>query len=348
MKIVVDDKIPYISQAVESIADKVVYAPGKDFTNEMIKDADAIIVRTRTKCNRKLLEGTNVRFIATATIGFDHIDTAYCREAGIEWANCPGCNAGGVEQYVQSVLILLSGRHGRNLNEMTMGVVGVGNVGSRVADMARRMGLRVLLCDPPRQEAEGGDAFCPFETVVAEADIITFHVPLTMEGKYRTFHYADEPFFERIKDGCWIINTSRGEVVDTKAIKVALNSGKIADAVIDVWEGEPDIDMELLEKAFIATPHIAGYSADGKANASRMSMDNICRFFGLEANYEINAPEPGEPDIVAASEYDALLRIYNPMEDCKRLRERPADFEKLRGDYPVRRERSAYNIIING
>lgn len=346
MKAIVDDKIPYISDAIESVADEVVYAPGRDFTKEMVKDADLLVVRTRTKCNRELLEGSNVKFIATATIGYDHIDTAYCRENGIEWANCPGCNAGGVEQYVQSALILLSEKHDRPLEGMTLGVVGVGNVGSRIAKMAASMGMKVLQCDPPRQEKEGGNGFCSFRQIMDEADVITFHVPLIREGEYKTYHYADEDFFARVRKNCWIINTSRGEVVDTLALKKALNENLIADAVIDVWENEPDIDLELLDKVFIGTPHIAGYSADGKANASRMSMDNICRFFGIDGKYNIEAPAPANANVNAKDMKDALLQIYNPISDCINLRANPKDFEKLRGNYPVRREKEAFNINI--
>lgn len=348
MKVVVDDKIPYISEAIEKIADEVVYAPGRDFTRDLVEDADAIVIRTRTKCNRDLLEGTNVRFIATATIGYDHIDTEYCSKAGITWMNCPGCNAGGVEQYVQSSLILLSRKYGVDLSNMTIGVVGVGHVGSRIVSMADNMGMRVLQCDPVRAVAEPDNRnFCSFENLVSESDVITFHVPLTREGKFKTYHYADESFFCNVKPNCWLINTSRGEVVDTKQLKKAILENHISDAVIDVWENEPDIDVELLDKVFIGTPHIAGYSSDGKANASRMSIENICRFFNLDVPCDIKPPMLDNMTIVASDYYDALLQTYNPMNDCKKLRDNPEKFEWLRGNYPVRREKDAFKFIIN-
>lgn len=344
MKAVVDDKIPYIAHAIESVADEVVYLPGKDFTPEVVADADVLVVRTRTRCDAALLAGSRVRFVATATIGYDHIDTAWCASAGISWANCPGCNAASVAQYVQSSLILLSRRHGRDLRGMTLGIVGAGNVGRRVADMARSMGLTVLLNDPPRAEAEGGAGFVTLDEVARRADIISLHTPLTRGGGHPTYHLADGALFASLARRPWLLNTSRGEVVDTEAVKQALDSGAIADAVIDVWEHEPAIDLRLMDKAFIATPHIAGYSADGKANASRMTMDNICRHFGIENRCRIEPPAPPQPVIEAATRDDALLAIYDPKRDSDALRRDPSRFEWLRGNYPLRREAGAYEI----
>ncbi len=346
MKAIVDDKIPYIARAIESVADEVVYLPGKDFTPEVVADADVLVVRTRTRCDAALLAGSRVRFVATATIGYDHIDTAWCASAGISWANCPGCNAASVAQYVQSSLILLSRRHGRDLRGMTLGIVGAGNVGRRVADMARSMGLTVLLNDPPRAEAEGGAGFVTLDEVARRADIISLHTPLTRGGRYPTYHLADGALFASLARRPWLLNTSRGEVVDTEAVKQALDSGAIADAVIDVWEHEPAIDLQLMDKAFIATPHIAGYSADGKANASRMTMDNICRHFGIGNSCRIEPPAPPQPVIEAATMDDALLAIYDPRRDSDALRRDPSRFEWLRGNYPLRREAGAFEIRI--
>ena len=179
-----------------------------------------------------------------------------------------------------------------------------------------------------------------------ECDVITFHVPLYKEGKYKTFHLADEDFFNSLKRKPVIINTSRGEVIDTGTLLKALNNGSISDAIIDVWEHEPEINRELLEKVIIGTPHIAGYSADGKANATRMSLDAICKFFHIEGKYEINAPAPTSPIIHAQSQEEALLQIYNPVEDSDRLKAQPELFEELRGNYPLRREEKAYIIKI--
>lgn len=336
MKIVIDNKIPYIKEAVERIADKVIFLPGGAFTPQEVKDADALIVRTRTLCNRKLLEGSRVKFIATATIGFDHIDTDYCREAGIAWTNCPGCNAGSVEQYIHSVLLLLKRKKGLNLETAALGVVGVGHVGSRIARMARSLGMRVLLNDPPRADRKE-DGYSELAELTRKCDVITFHTPLTREGKYRTFHLADDTFFRSLQRTPYLINSSRGEVVDTEALLRAMNTGKVRGAVIDTWEHEPDIHRELLQKAFIATPHIAGYSADGKANATHMSLEALCRFFNIKADFHIIPPT--YPDIRFSEDpEEAYLQAYDPTGDSERLKTEPEKFEWWRGNYPLRRE----------
>ena len=323
MKVIVDNKIPYIKEAINRIADEVVFLPGADFTKEAVKDADALIVRTRTRCNRELLEGTQVKFIATATIGYDHIDTEYCREAGITWTNCPGCNAGSVEQYVRSVLGLLQRKKGLDLKNATIGVVGVGHVGSRVARTAKLLGMRVLLNDPPRAD-KGETGFVDLATIARECDVITFHTPLIQEGIYRTYHLVDKDFLFSLKRAPYLINSSRGEVVDTASLLASLAAGKVKDVVIDTWENEPLISRDLLEAAFLATPHIAGYSADGKANATRMSLEALCRFFGIEVEFEITPPE-GPSD-------------YDPTRDSEWLKADPEKFEWFRGNYPIRRE----------
>ena len=345
MKVIVDNKIPFIEEAIGKIADEVIYVPGKDFTPALVKDADALIIRTRTQCNRELLQGSRVQFIATATIGFDHIDTEYCHEAGITWTNAPGCNSASVAQYLQSTLLLINLLKGKNLSEMTIGIVGVGNVGIKVAKVARELGMRVLLNDLPREEKEGSTNFCSLQLLAEECDVITFHVPLYKEGKYKTFHLGDEAFFRSLKRSPIIINTSRGEVIETAALLKALQTGLISDAVIDVWENEPDINLSLLYKVFIGTPHIAGYSADGKANATRMSLDSLCRHFGIQADYHIDPPKPENPTIIASTPTEAYLKMYDPRKDCEALRAHPELFEKLRGDYPLRREKTAFSVI---
>jgi erythronate-4-phosphate dehydrogenase len=287
-----------------------------------------------------------VKFIATATIGFDHIDAAYCKEAGIEWTNAPGCNADSVAQYIESSLRLIERHAGRLLCQMTIGVVGVGHVGSRVADVARSLGMKVLLNDPPRAEREGGDGFSTLQQLAAECDIITFHTPLVREGAHATFHLADDSFFASLKRKPYIINSSRGEVVSNDALLQALRSGTIRQAVVDVWENEPNINLDLLSAVMVGTPHIAGYSADGKVNATRMSLDALCRFFGIVPRYTIEAPAPKESVIRAATQAEATLMIYNPEDDCRRLRLQPDRFEELRNHYPLRREKSAYHFEI--
>lgn len=346
MKVVVDNKIPFINEAIEKIADEVIYSSGSNFTPTLVKDADALIIRTRTYCNRALLEGSKVRFIATATIGIDHIDTEYCREAGIEWTNAPGCNSASVAQYLQSSLLLLQQLKGKNLSELTLGVIGVGNVGSKVIKVAGELGMRVLQNDLPREDVEGNAEYSSLQTLAEECDILTFHTPLYKEGKYKTFHLADAAFFQSLKRRPVIINTSRGEVIETQALLNALETGTISDAIIDVWENEPDINLTLLNKVFLGTPHIAGYSADGKANATRMSLDALCHFFNIEADYCIIPPQPENLILKANSMADAYLQMYNPQRDSEALKNQPELFEHLRGNYPLRREERAFRIEV--
>ncbi len=327
MKIVADDKIPYLKGLAEQLADEVVYLPGKSIGNEDVRDADVLIVRTRTRCNRQLLENTRVRMIVTATIGFDHIDTDYCDSIGIKWTNCPGCNARSVCQYVRNALTL-TGRIG---NGKTLGIVGVGHVGSLVAMDAIRNGMNILICDPPRKERGEtfeGREFVDLSEVAAKADIITFHTPLTHEGKYPTYHMADADFFNSLANHPLLINAARGEVVDNEALIKAIDEGKVCDAVVDTWEGEPNINRELLEKAIVATPHIAGYSADGKANATKMLLMAVADFIGKSFTPIINLPE------------SELLSVETLQSDSDKLKRNPEAFEEFRSNYPVRRETS--------
>lgn len=343
MKVIVDDKIPYIREALSAMGVEAVYLPGSTISPEAVRDADALIVRTRTRCDAALLDGSRVQFIATATIGYDHIDTGYCAAHGICWTNAPGCNAASVRQYVQSVLLLLQCEQGVKLPEATLGVVGVGHVGTLVVEMARSWNMRVLCCDPLRAE-RGEKGFVSLETIAREADIITLHTPLTKEGPYPTFHLADETFFNSLQRKPYFINTSRGETTDTAALLHALESGKIAGSIIDVWEHEPHINLNLLNRCYIGTPHIAGYSADGKTNATRMSLEALSRHFGLGDVPSIEPPLPSETTIHAKSRAEALLSIYNPHTDSKALKDAPSQFEFLRGNYPLRREEQAYDL----
>ena len=353
MKIIIDDKIPYIKGALEPVAD-VLYLPGNKTTPEIVKDADAIITRTRTICNRQLLQGSSVKFIATATIGFDHIDTEYCKQAGIEWTNAPGCNAESVNQYIASALFSWSMRKRTDLAGKTIGIVGVGQVGSRVAKTCEIIGMKVLLNDPPRERIEGSTQFVSLKKIQEQADIITFHVPLNMKGIDSTFHMVNEEFFQNLKKKPLIINSCRGEVFDTKAVKQAHKSEQIAGLIIDCWENEPDIDLELLNLVEYGTPHIAGYSKDGKANGTKMSVQAVSRFFNLDLNdwqpskveppenpvFEIDGNQRREYSILA----EAILSTYNIETDDDALCEAPDMFEKLRGDYSVRREFDTFTI----
>ena len=344
MKVVVDDKIPYIREALSALGVEAQYVGGSQITSDIVRDADALIVRTRTQCNAELLEGSRVQFIATATIGYDHIDTAYCAAHGICWTNAPGCNAASVSQYIESVLLLLQQERGLTLSDTTLGVVGVGHVGTLVAEMARSWGMRVLCCDPPRAE-RGEQGFVSLETIAREADVITLHTPLTQEGPHPTYHLADEAFFASLQRRPYFINTSRGETTDTTALLRALEEERIAQCVVDVWEHEPDINLELLNQCYIGTPHIAGYSADGKANATRMALEALSRHFGLGDVLEILPPSPSQTTIHADSRAEALLSIYNPHTDSKNLKTSPSLFEHLRGHYPLRREERAYTFV---
>jgi len=333
MKIVVDDKIPYIREKLDALADEVVALRGADIGPDDVRDADALVVRTRTRCDERLLKGSRVQLVATATIGFDHLDTDYLQRAGIEWTNCPGCNSGSVAQYVECSLLLLEQQKELCLRDSTIGIVGCGHVGSKVKAVAERLGMRVLVCDPPLEE-QTANSFVTMDVIEREADIITFHVPLTREGPHATWHLADEGFFHRLSRVPYIINTSRGEVVDNAALLKALDDGRVRDAVIDVWEHEPNLSLPLLERVFIGTPHIAGYSADGKVNADNMVIEALCRHFHL--------PDPGriEPPSLPAGFHDTgqPLELYNPMEDSRKLKQSPGDFENLRNNYPLRRE----------
>jgi erythronate-4-phosphate dehydrogenase len=356
MKIVADDKIPFLRGALEPFAE-MVYLPGKQIKNELIKDADALLIRTRTKCTEGLLNGTNVKFIGTATIGFDHIDVQYCEKNNITWVNAPGCNSSSVQQYITTALLKAAHDKHFNLKDKTIGIVGVGNVGSKVEKIARILGMNVLLNDPPRARSEGEDKFVSLNEILRNSDIITVHVPLNIVGDDITWHLFEETNFKKIRKGAIFINSSRGEVVDTPSIKKVLSSGKIT-AIIDVWENEPDIDRELMSAAFISTPHIAGYSTDGKANGTSMVLNSLSDFFNLPLKewYPDNVPDPSYPEInIDAKErssedaiYEAVRHTYNIEEDDTRLRFAPSDFEKQRGDYPLRREFTSYKIRIKG
>lgn len=353
MKIIIDDKIPYIKGAFEEVAD-VIYLPGSKTTPDVVKDADAIITRTRTICNEQLLAGSSVKFIATATIGYDHIDTDYCDKNGIKWTNAPGCNSKSVEQYIASVLMVLAEEKDLELDKLCIGVVGVGNVGSKVARFCELLGMKVLLNDPPRERTENSDNFVSLEEIKQEADIITLHVPLNMKGEDATYHLCDNQFFESLSKKVILINSCRGEVVETKAVKNAIKTERISTFVCDCWENEPDIDLELLDMTYIATPHIAGYSKDGKATGTRMSVEAINNFFnlGLDDWKPQNVELPSEPiiriDGEGHTEQDiiskAVLHTYDIRKDDKLFKNMPSDFEKQRGDYPVRREFPAYSL----
>lgn len=354
MKFIIDDKIPYVKGALEPFGD-VIYLPGAKITRDIVKNADALLIRTRTICNESLLSGSSVKFIATATIGYDHIDTAYCRNAGINWTNAPGCNSSSVEQYFASALVTYAEAKNLNLKDLCIGVVGVGNVGSKVARLCRLLGMKVLLNDPPRARTEDPSAFVSLKEIMTAADIISLHVPLNLHGEDATYHLADTGFFSGLKPRPLLINTCRGEVVNTSAVKTALAQGQVSGYICDCWEQEPDIDLELLSMAWLATPHIAGYSRDGKAKGTQMSIQSLSRYFSLGLDqwqpagieqpgnpvFELNGKGKNEQQLIT----EAVVATYNIRFDDSALRRDPTKFELLRGDYPVRREFAAFTIV---
>jgi erythronate-4-phosphate dehydrogenase len=353
VKIVADDKIPFLRGALEPFAE-VVYIPGKEIIKEILKDADAILIRTRTRCNCDLLENTAVKFIGSATIGYDHIDTDYCERRNIFWTNSPGCNSSSVRQYIASALFMIASGSGFRLPGKTLGIIGVGNVGSKVESFARSIGMNILLNDPPRARREGPGDFTDLEQILDEADIITVHVPLSRAGEDKTWHMFDDLIFGRMKKHPWFINSSRGEVVSQASLHRALDKKILSGAVIDVWENEPDIDRDLLSKVYLGTPHIAGYSADGKANGTAMVVNALCSFFGLSSEdwYPSDIPDTSDTELVIEGNgksfedvaMEAVLHTYDITADDRILRNDPGGFEKQRGAYPLRREFTSYAL----
>lgn len=337
-KIVIDDKIPYIKETISKLTNRAVYIPGNMIGNDDIRDADALIIRTRTHCDARLLKGSNVKFVATATIGYDHIDTNFMEQAGIKWINCPGCNASSVAQYIDAVLTLIKTEKHIDIQKQTIGIVGCGHVGRKVLEVARRKGMNILVCDPPRSDAEGEKGFVSMEQIAKEADIITFHVPLTKEGRYPTYHLVNEKLLDSLSKRPIIINSSRGAVVDNEALLYAINYNKVKDAVIDTWENEPNINKELLKRVWIGTPHIAGYSADGKTNADNMVISALCEFFSLPKQPAICPPEIPNADLCPKNKDERTLFLYNPIPESNKLKLEPEKFEWFRNNYPLRRE----------
>ncbi len=351
MKIVADNTIPFLKGICEPVAD-ISYLPAKGFTPESIKNADVLIVRSIDKCTKDLLSGTDVKLITTATIGFDHIDIHYCEQNNITWKNAPGCNAPSVAQYVMSSLINISLRKGEPLKGKTLGIIGVGHVGKQVEKLAHLFGMKILRNDPPRAELEGHEQFVSIDELLSESDIITLHVPFTKEGLYPTYHLADEDFFMKMKKGSWFVNSCRGSVHDTQALIKAKKDGIVHETVIDCWENEPAISQELLDLTSIASPHIAGFSADGKATGTRMCLEEIQSFFHIQFD-KLNEVTPKNPDnpIIDLNQFTdhrierAFLVTFNPECIDNQLRKDITSFERLRNNYNHPREPKAYQII---
>lgn len=331
LNIIVERNVPFIAGLLEPYAN-VKYLSADEFTPAAVKDADALIVRTRTRCDASLLEKSRCRFIGTATIGTDHIDTRWCADHGITVINAPGCNAPAVAQYVFATIMQLANRP---ITEYTLGIIGVGHVGSIVERWARGLDMKVLCYDPPRMRAEGGDGWSSLDEIAEKADIITFHAPLSREGDDATYHMADEAFFSRLRRAPILINSARGPITDTDALIAAIDNGNVGPVAIDCWENEPDLSTELLARAAIATPHIAGYSHDGKVRATQMVVDALTTFFYLP-RVTVTADTPKA--IAASISPLAVVESYNPLSDTVALKNDPAAFESLRNNYRYRSE----------
>ena len=329
-RIIVDDNIPFIKGRLEPFADTV-YADQFGFTPELVRDADAMVIRTRTRCDENLLKGSKVKIIATATIGMDQFDLGWCRDNGITCRNSPGCNAPGVAQYVWSALL----RSGFDPERHTLGVVGCGNVGSIVADWGRRLGADVLVNDPPKAAAGASlPGLVELPELLREADAVTLHTPLTRDGEWPSFHLIGEAALALMKPGALLVNAARGPVADNAALRRAVASGHIR-AVIDTWEGEPKLDKELLSLLKYGTFHIAGYSLEGKQRATRMVLEAIGEHFGFAP--DLSGLE-GPYKAPARSSAKARLDSYHPISDTLQLKADPDAFDTLRANYSFRRE----------
>ena len=362
MKIIADENIPFVAECFSSIGE-VEVVPGREITPGVIADADVLLVRSITSVGADLLAGSKVRFVGTATIGFDHIDIEYLSRNKIGFASAPGSNANSAAEYVIAALLNIAKRHSIDLEGKSIGIIGVGNVGGRVAKKAFALGMKLYLNDPPLQRQTGDTKYLMIEKLF-DCDFVTLHTPLTFEGEDKTFHLADDKFFKSLKKGCVFINASRGDVVDSSALKTAIEESRLQATVLDVWENEPDIDVELLEMVDIGTPHIAGYSLDGKIAGMIMIYKEACDYFELEVKFDIDSflPVPAIPELKintqSVSEQDALLGIVEKIYDIKAddvmlrrmleesAKERGKYFDSLRRNYPVRREFQNTRIIL--
>lgn len=356
MKIVVDENVAFAEEAFSKFGE-VQLLHGRKIDQSVLKDADALIVRSITKIKKRLLEGTSVKFVGTATIGTDHVDLEYLKERSMGFADAKGCNANAVAEYVFTALFAFAAKQKISLKDKTIGVVGVGNIGSRIVKIAEAYGIRVLMNDPPRQKNELSSAFVSLEEILS-ADIITIHSPLTYEGEDKTFYLFDRNRLTQVKEGAIFINASRGEVVDNRALSELLEENTFT-AVLDVWENEPNIDPQLINKVFYATPHVAGYSLEGKINGTKMMVDAMNKFFNTNVLWQPELPECEDSQIVlgdSSSEEELFSsifnKIYNVEEDSKLLKTFSGDkeslgkfFDLLRREYPLRREFSNYSLI---
>ena len=357
MRIVADTNIPFVHEAFGPLGD-VRLVSGREITASAVREADALLVRSVTPVNAALLDNSAVKFVATATIGTDHIDHEYLSARSIGFASAQGSNANSVAEYIVAATLEVARRQDFRLRDKTLGVIGVGSVGSRVVRNAQALGMRVLQTDPPRQRNEKLSHFVPLERLVAEADIITLHVPLTREGADATFHLFDKDKLARLAlHKPILVNTSRGATVDNKALLKAIDGEWVRGVVLDVWENEPSISPELLDVVDVGTPHIAGYSFDGKVNGTQMIYRAWCDFFGVKPGWEPKLPTAPVPRIeltVSSGEDDeevlrrVVQRVYDITADDAALRKDIRSFDKLRAEYSVRREFFNTRLVLRG
>ncbi|WP_279222937.1 4-phosphoerythronate dehydrogenase PdxB [Stutzerimonas kunmingensis] len=363
MHILADENIPLVDEFFAGFG-KIRRMPGRSINRAALENVDVLLVRSVTRVDREMLEGSAVQFVGTCTIGTDHLDLDYFEQAGIEWASAPGCNARGVVDYVLGSLLVLSEVRGEALARRRFGVVGAGEVGGRLLEVLRGLGWDVRVCDPPRQVREAGD-FVSLDEILAECDVISLHTPLTLGGDWPTFHLFDQARLSRLRPGTWLINASRGAVVDNAALRDLLLQRPDLEAVLDVWEGEPQVDVALAGFCRIATPHIAGYSLDGKLRGTAQIYAALCAARGVEPAIELAQLMPGpaltELAFASSAEPDEMLAtlcraVYDPRRDDADFRrsllgdeaQRRAGFDLLRKQYPPRREIDGLKVRIGG
>lgn len=357
MIVVADQNIPQVEEAFASLGE-VRLVEGRSLSPEAIRDADVLLVRSVTRVGEALLAGSKVRFVGTATIGTDHLDQDFLRDAGIAWTSAAGSNANSVAEYVIAAILTVAGRRNRDLADKTLGIVGQGNIGSRLARLAPALGMRVLANDPPLERSKVPGNWMNLPELLADADFVTCHVPLIRSGQDKTVHLIGPRELAQMKPEAVLVNTSRGPVVDNSALLESLDKGQIGGAVLDVWEGEPDIRCDLLERVDLGTPHIAGYSIDGKLNGTVLMLRAVCRDLGRLPEWAPSLPLPEEPEIRLgdAPRQEALCKAvhhaYPITRDDLSLRmglslarsEWPAYFDGLRKNYPVRLEFPHYRV----
>lgn len=366
MLIVADENIPLVEAFFGDVGE-VRRVSGRTMSPEDVREADVLLVRSVTQVNRALLEGSRVRFVGTTTIGTDHVDLGWLEESGIRFSAAPGCNANSVVEYVLSVLSLYAERRALDdWSRLTVGIVGVGNVGGELAEKLVRIGFSVKLCDPPRaeHEPEGANTFVDLDEALA-CDVVSIHTPLTRDSAHPTFHMVGERELAGLNAEQLLINAGRGEVIDSAALYERLGQGNAPLVALDVWEQEPRINPELVDRVWLATPHIAGYSLEGKVQGTEMIYQAISKFLGLPTRKQAGQflPEPALSKVSFTSSADeraairiALRACYDPRQDDARLRqtmraptdERGAAFDRLRRNYPVRRECSSLKVQLKG